>query len=166
MNTSTVIKCLSLLFTLFGMPAFVHSDRGPSLVSHELCSYLTGKGVAVSRTTPYNPAGNGQVEKYNGQVEKCNGQVEKYNGTVWRAVTMACRSKNLPIKYWQDVLPDALHSLRTRLCTATNETPHKRLLRFFHRFTSGCSVSSWLTIPGPVYLKRHVRTSKTLWSMR
>ena len=26
MNTSTVIKCLSLLFTLFGMPAFVHSD--------------------------------------------------------------------------------------------------------------------------------------------
>ena len=46
MNTSTVIKCLSLLFTLFGMPAFVHSDRGPSLVSHELHSYLTGKGVA------------------------------------------------------------------------------------------------------------------------
>ena len=65
MNTSTVIKCLSLLFTLFGMPTFVHSDRGPSLVSHELRSYLTGKGVAVSRTTPYNPAANGQVEKYN-----------------------------------------------------------------------------------------------------
>ena len=57
------------------MPAFVHSDRGPSLVSHELRSYHTGKGVAVSRTTPYNPGGNGQVEKY--------------NGTVWRAVTKA-----------------------------------------------------------------------------
>ena len=85
MNTSTVIKCLSLLLTLFGMPAFVHTDRGPSLVSHELRSYLTGKGAAVSCTTPYNPAGNGQVEKY--------------NGTVWRAVTVACRSKNLPIKY-------------------------------------------------------------------
>ena len=114
MNTSSVIKCLSLLFTLFRMPTFVHSDRGPSLVSHELRSCLTGKRVAVSRTTPYNPAGNGQVEKY--------------NGTVWRAVTMACRSKNLPIKYWLDILPDALHS--------------------------------WLTIPGPVYLKRHVCTSK------
>ena len=59
MNTSTVIKCLSLLFTLFGMPTIVHSDRGPSLVSHELRSYLTGKGEEVSRTTPYNPAGNG-----------------------------------------------------------------------------------------------------------
>ena len=94
MNTSTVIKYL--LFKLFGMPAFVHSDRGPSLVSHELCSYLTGKGVTVSRTTPY-PAGNVQVEKY--------------NVTVWRAFTMACRSNNLPIKYWQDFLPDALHFL-------------------------------------------------------
>ena len=97
MNISTVIKCPSLLFTLFRMPAFVHSDRGPSIVGHELHSYLTGKGLAVSCTTPYNPAGNGQVEKY--------------NGTVWRAITMACRSKNPPIKYWHDVLPDALHSL-------------------------------------------------------
>ena len=98
------------------MPDFVHSARGPSLVSHELHSYLTRKGVAVSRITPYNPTGIGQVEKY--------------NGTVWRAVTMACRSKNLPIKYWQDVLPNALHSLGSLLCTATNKTPHERLLRF------------------------------------
>ena len=72
---------------------------------------------------------------------------------------MACRSKNLPIKYWQDVLPDALHSLRSLHCTATNETQHERL--FARRSTSGCSVPSWLTIPRPVYLKRHVRTSKT-----
>ena len=75
---------------------------------------------------------------------------------------MACQSKNLPIKYWQDVLRDALHSLRSLFCTATNETPHEQyLLRFPRRSTSGCSVPSWLTIPGPVYLKRYVRTSKT-----
>ena len=149
MNISTVIKCLSLLFTLFGMPAFVHSDRGPSILSHELHSYLTGEGVAVSCTTPCNLSGNGQVEKY--------------NGTVRRAVTMACRSKNLPIKYWQDVLPDALYSVRSLPCTATNETPHERLLCFALCSTSGCSIPSWLTILGPVYmyLKCHVRTSKT-----
>ena len=69
--------------------------------------------------------------------------------------------KNLPIKYWQDILPDALHSLRSLLCTATNETPHERLLCFSRRSMSGCSVPSWLTIPGPVYLNCHVRTSKT-----
>ena len=90
MNANTVIECLSLLFSVFGMPAFVHSDRGPSLISHELRTYLAEKGVATSRTTPYNPAGNGQIEK-------CN-------GTVWRAVTMACKSENLHIKYWQKVL--------------------------------------------------------------
>ena len=54
-NANTVIECLSLLFSVFGMPAFVHSDRGPSLFSHEL---RAEKGVATSRIPPYNPAGN------------------------------------------------------------------------------------------------------------
>ena len=80
MTASTVIKCLTLLFSVFGMPAFIHSDRGPSLVCQELQEFLTGKGVAMSHTTAYNPAGNGQVEKY--------------NGTVWKAVTMACKSQS------------------------------------------------------------------------
>ena len=146
MTAGTVIKCLTLLFTVFGMPAFVHSDRGPSLVSQELRAFLSGKGVAMSHTTAYNPT--------------CNGQVEKYNGTVWKAVTMACKSKALPIKRWQEVLPDVLHSIRSLLCTATNETPHERLFRFARRSVTGSSVPTWLATPGPVFLKRHVRTSK------
>ena len=32
-TASAVIECLIQLFTGFGMPAFIHSDRGPSLVS-------------------------------------------------------------------------------------------------------------------------------------
>ena len=139
MTENTVIECLIQLFTVFGMPAF-------SLVSRELRAYLTGKGVALSHTTAYNPAGNGQVEKY--------------NGVVWKAVTMACKSKNLPIKYWQNVLPDVLHSIRSLLCTATNETPHEWLFYFSRRSTSGNSIPTWLTTPGPVLLKRHVRTNK------
>ena len=79
--------------------------------------------------------------------------MEKYNGTVWRAVTMACRSKNLPIKYWQDVLSDALHSLRSLVLL-----PMSAFLSSFHVWMLG---SPWLTIPGPIYLKRHVRNSKT-----
>ena len=89
-----------------------------------------------------------------------NDQVEKYNGTVWKAVTMVCKSKNLPIKYWQEVLPDVLHSLRSLLCTATNEMPHECLFCFARRSTSGSSVPTWLATPGPVFLKRHVRASK------
>ena len=144
MNANTVIECLSLLFSVFEMPAFVHSDRGPSLISHELRTYLAEKGVATSHTTPYNPAGNGQIEK-------CN-------GTVWRAVTMACKSENLQIKYWQKVLPDVLHSIRSLLCATTNETPHECLFRFSRRSTSGSSIPTWLTSPGPVFLKCHIRT--------
>ena len=147
MTTSTIIKCLTTLFAVFGMAAYIHSDRGPSLVSQELHKFFIEKGIAVSHTTAYNPA--------------CNGQVEKYNGTVWKAIIMACKSKNFSIKYWQDVLPDALHSIRSLLCTATNETPHERLFRFARRLTSSKAVPTWLTTPGPVFLKRHVRTSKT-----
>ena len=42
-SASTVIECLIQLFTVFGILAFIHSDRGPSLVNQELCAYLTGK---------------------------------------------------------------------------------------------------------------------------
>ncbi len=146
-STSTVIKCLTSLFSLFGMPAYVHSDRGASFMSSELQSFLAEKGVATSRTTSYNPQGNGQVEKY--------------NGVVWKGITMSLKSKNLPIKYWQEVLPDVLHSIRSLLCTATNETPHERLFGFSRRSSSGHSIPTWLVTPGPVLLKRHVRQSKT-----
>lgn len=65
-STATVIKHLKHLFSIFGIPAFIHSDRGASFMSHELRAFLTSQGVATSRTTPYNPRGNGQVERYNG----------------------------------------------------------------------------------------------------
>ena len=146
MTASTVIKCLTLLFSVFGMPAFIHSDSGPSLVCQELQEFYAGKGVAMSHTTTYKPAGNGQVEKY--------------NGTVWKTVTMACKSKNFPIKYWQEVLPDMFHSLRSLLCTATNEMPHECLFRFARQSTSENSVPTWMATPRPVFLKRHVHASK------
>ncbi|GFV79415.1 retrovirus-related Pol polyprotein from transposon opus [Trichonephila clavipes] len=65
-SAKTVILHLKNIFSIFGMPSFIHSDRGSSFMSHELKSFLTSQGIATSRTTPYNPAGNGQVERYNG----------------------------------------------------------------------------------------------------
>jgi len=35
-SAETVISCLNQLFTLFGMPDYIHSDRGPAVVSHDL----------------------------------------------------------------------------------------------------------------------------------
>ena len=145
-NTTTVISCLNQLFALFGMPAYIHSDRGPSFMSAELRRYLHEKGIASSRTTPYNPQGNGQCERY--------------NGIIWRTVVLALKSKNLPTTLWEKVLPDALHSIRSLICTSTNVTPHERLFNYQRRSTSGQSVPSWLSTPGPVLIKKHVRRSK------
>ena len=145
-SSKTVIQCLCSLFSIFGMPAYIHSDRGSGFMNVELKTFLHQKGIATSRTTSYNPAGNGQVER-------CN-------GTVWRAINLALKTHQLPVKYWQEVISDALHSLRSLLCTATNATPHERLFSFQRKSTSGQSMPTWLTKPGPIFLQRHVRNSK------
>ncbi len=87
--------------------------------------------------------------------------MERYNGIVWKAIVIALRTRGLPIAHWQEVLPDALHSIRSLLCTATNSTPHERLFSFERRSSVGRSVPTWLMSPGPVLLKRHVRSSKS-----
>lgn len=147
MTSATIIKCFTQLFVLFGVPNYIHSDRGSSFISAELKDFLSSKGVATSRTSSYNPQGNGQCERF--------------NGTVWSAITLALHSRNLPPKFWQVVLPDVLHSIRSLLCTATNSTPHERFLGFQRRSSSGCSIPSWLTAGDTALLKQHVRTSKT-----
>ena len=58
------------------------------------------------------------------------------------------------------VLPDALHSIRSLLCTATNQTPHERMFNYKRKSSFGTSVPTWLSALGLVYLKRHVRSSK------
>ena len=111
-----------------------------------LKDFCSNREIATSRTTPYNPAGNGQVERY--------------NGIIWRGVTLALKSQGYPITQWEMVLPDVLHSIRSLLSTATNATPHERLFDYPRKSSSGRSIPSWLMSPGPVFLKRHVRNSK------
>jgi len=143
--TETVIKCLEVLFSLCGMPEFIHSDRGSSFMSEELINYLRSRGIASSHSTPYHPTGNSQVERY--------------NGIVWKSVRLALASVKLPVEQWERVLPDALHSIRSLLSTATNTTPHDRFFNFPRKSSQGVSLPSWLS-PGPVLLRKFVRSSK------
>ena len=146
MTASTVIKCFTELFSTYGCPGYIHTDQGSNFMSKELKTFLLQKNIATSRTTPYNPQGNGQIEKF--------------NGTLWKSVTLALQSRGLPQSNWQDVLPDALHSIRSLLCTATNCTPHERLFMFQRRSTNGTSVPTWITQADTALLKRQVRQSK------
>ena len=127
-STPTVIKCLGNLFSIFGIPGYVHSDHGSSFMSEELKRWLFEKAIPSSQTTPSNPQGNGQVERY--------------NGIIWKSVLLALKSRNLPITKWERVLPDALHSTRSLLCTATNATPHECLFNFQRQSANGSSMPS------------------------
>ena len=146
MTTETVKSCFTQLFALFGTPGFVHSDRGPSFMSKELKDFLHSHQIATSHSSPYNPQGNGQVERY--------------NGTLWKAISLQLVEHGLDNKHWEQFLPDALHSIRFLLCTATNATPHERFFTYNRRTANGTTLPTWLTNPGPVLLKRHVRQSK------
>lgn len=145
-TSETVKKCLIQLFSIFGLPSYIHSDRGSAFMSRDLKNFLHEKGVAPSRTTPYNP--------------QCNGQTERYNGIIMKTIQLALRQKKLDMRQWERVLPDALHSIRSLISTATASTPHERLFVHQRKSAAGCSVPSWLNNPGPVLLKRHVRNSK------
>ena len=108
LTPTSVIKCLQQLFSVFGMSAYIYSDRWSSFQSNELKAWLQSHGVAISRTTSYYPQGNGQCEKY--------------NGTIWKAVQAALKSRNLPLTHWKVVLQNTLHSIRSLLCTSINSS--------------------------------------------
>ena len=112
-------------------------------MSADVKSFLHEKGVPTSRSTPYHPTGNSQCERF--------------VGIVWKTICLALESKDMPIRNWEHVLPDALHSLRSLLCTSTNATPHERMFNFSRKTSTGMSMPSWLVSPGRVLLKKHVR---------
>jgi len=84
--------------------------------------------------------------------------LERYNGIIWSAVRLAFASCKLAVTQWECVLPDALHSIRSLLCTATNATPHERLFNYKRRSSFGASVPTWLSSLGPEFLRRHARS--------
>ena len=133
-------------FSLTGIPSYIHSDNASSFKSHELKQYLLKRGIASSKSSIYNPAGNGQAEKT--------------VGTVWKAVQLALRTRNLPMSHYEYVLNDVLHSLRSLLCVSINATPHERFFNFPRRSGTGKSLPTWLTCHNTVFVRRFNRHSK------
>jgi len=60
-------------------------------MSSVLKEFLTKRGVATSRSTPYHPQGNGQCERA--------------NQTIWRTIRLLLHSQSLPEDRWEEVLP-------------------------------------------------------------
>ena len=69
----------------YGFPARIHSDQGQNFESkliQELCRIAR---VEKSRTTPYHPMGNGQVERFNQTLLQMLGTLEDYQKSDWKA---------------------------------------------------------------------------------
>ena len=115
-------------------------------MSEDLKSFLYERRVAVRRTSPYNPQGNGLCERY--------------YGIIWKTVQLALTNRKMPISKWESVIPEVLNAIRTLLCTSAKATPHDRFFSFQRRSSTSTSLPSWLAQPGIVLLKHHVRRSK------
>ena len=91
------------------------------------------RGIASSKSTLYHPTGNSQVERY--------------IGVILKSVRLALKSYSLSLSCWENVLQNALHSVRSLLNTATNATPHELFFSFTKRSPSGASLP-----PGSLFL--------------
>ena len=139
-SSQTAILCLMTIFSIFGLPSFIHSDRGTLFMSEEFKQFLLWLGIGSSNTTAYNP--------------RVNSQCERYNGIIWNTILLALESQWLPVNAWQDVLQDVLHFICSLLCTTTNATPHERVFNFERHSSTGTALPVWLCEPGEVLLKQ------------
>jgi len=140
MRAETVINKLVDLFSIFGCPRAIHSDRGTQFESELFRKFLLDNSIIKTRTTPYRP--------------QANGQCERTNGSICKGIALTLRSKNLPKDKWTDALPIVLSSLRGLLCTATNCTPHERLFKYPRRSAFGDELPDFLLDRGSTVLHR------------
>ena len=150
MNSVTVIKSLNQLFTPCGYSSYVLSDCGSLFLSQEGKNYLTQQRVVTCKTTPYHHTGNSQVERY--------------NGIIWKTLCLTLKSANLLDSQWEQVLPDAVHSIRSLLTTSTNSAPHERFFGFQHHSSHRISMPSWRCLPVQFCSADSVTPTTHLWT--
>lgn len=65
-SAKTVADCLFNDYALkFGFPGRIHHDQGGEFDNRLIAQLKKNSGVMSSRTSPYHPQGNGQVERFN-----------------------------------------------------------------------------------------------------
>ena len=93
--------------------------------------FLNERGIASTFSSVYNPRGNSQCERF--------------NGIIWNTIKLALRTNGLEIANWEMIIPEVLHSLRSGF------------LKFPRRSMFGTNAPIWMTEPGPLYVRKHIR---------
>ncbi|XP_066267523.1 uncharacterized protein [Branchiostoma lanceolatum] len=89
-----------------GVPDLLHSDQGPQYESHLISELCTRLGIRKSRTSPYHPQGDGQVERFNRTMKDI------------LAKCLAGREND-----WDRILPHVALAYNTSLHTTTKRSP-------------------------------------------
>lgn len=63
-TSSVTIEICRRIFSCFGLPSVIVSDRGTQFTSNEFREFLSKNGIVYKVGAPYHPATNGQAERY------------------------------------------------------------------------------------------------------
>ncbi|GJT14295.1 reverse transcriptase domain-containing protein [Tanacetum coccineum] len=107
-DACVVVKFLKRLFSRFGVPKALISDRGTHFCNSLLEKTLRKYGVTHRLATPYHPQTSGQTENTNRAIKR-----------------ILERTVNENRKEWSDKLDDALWTFRTAYKTPIGSTPFR-----------------------------------------
>ncbi|KAK3105050.1 hypothetical protein FSP39_016182 [Pinctada imbricata] len=90
----------------FGMPMTIHTDQGTDFQSKLLSEIYKMMGIERTRTSPYHP--------------QCDGQVERFNRTLLDMLSKFCNERQ---NDWDLYLPQLMLSYRTSINSSTKFSP-------------------------------------------
>jgi len=114
MKSSTAQETANVLikeiFSRYGPPESIHTDRGPQFCSELFHAVGKAYGVKITHTPAYNPKSNAQVERFH------------------RDLGLRLRALNPSDPWaWEDALPHVLLASRTNPCAPTGLAPYQIL---------------------------------------
>ncbi|GKA07805.1 reverse transcriptase domain-containing protein [Tanacetum coccineum] len=107
-DARVVVKFLKSLFSRFGAPRAIISDRGTHFCNDKFDKVMSKYGVTHRLSTPYHPQTSGQVEVTNRGLKRILERTVRENRASW-----------------SDKLDDALWAFRTAYKTPIGCTPYK-----------------------------------------